>query len=141
MDNIVLRNVQQYGNLLPPGIIRCNETNPCTGFEFDNVNADGWWNSFGYGYISENVYGTVSDSYPEPEFLSGEPTLGEYHAQETASDLVADWTHYVKDQVMELANEILMLILNGKPLADVKLVSAAGQLSQQVRDLDSSVMF
>jgi hypothetical protein len=35
--NITLRNIKSTGGLLPPGIIRCNETNPCTGFVFDNV--------------------------------------------------------------------------------------------------------
>ena len=72
--DITLKNVQQHGTLLPPGIVRCNETLPCTGFEFDNVDADGWWRYLRLGYITENVYGTVSGSRPKPEFMDGEPS-------------------------------------------------------------------
>ena len=68
MHNITLKNVHQYGTLLPPGIIRCNSTNPCTGFVFDNVKAHGWWRIFGLNYIVENVEGVVTDSKPDPGF-------------------------------------------------------------------------
>ena len=67
--DITLRNITQTGNYLPPGIIRCNVTEPCTGFVFDNVQYKGWWNLFGYGYITQNVIGTVTDSKPEPAFI------------------------------------------------------------------------
>ena len=66
--NIVLNNVQQHGNLLTPGIVRCHETNKCTGFIFQNVNARSWWSLFGLNYITENVEGTVVASKPEPDF-------------------------------------------------------------------------
>jgi len=69
--NITLRNVQQYGNLLPPGVVRCNETHRCHGFVFDNVNADGWFNWFGLGYITEEVYGESINSHPRVKFLGG----------------------------------------------------------------------
>lgn len=68
MHNITLRNIQQYGTLLPPGIIRCNSTNPCTGFVFENVRAHGWWRLFGLNYIVESVEGVVTDSKPDPGF-------------------------------------------------------------------------
>ena len=70
VHNITLRNVQQYGTLLPPGIIRCNSTNPCTGFVFDNVRAHGWWRLFGLNYIVENVEGVVTNSKPDPGFVN-----------------------------------------------------------------------
>ena len=69
MADITLRNITQTGNYLPPGIIRCNETEPCTGFVFDNVKSTGWWSWFGLGYITQNVIGTVTDSKPEPDFI------------------------------------------------------------------------
>ena len=69
-NNITLRNVEVYNALLPPGIIRCNETNPCTGFVFDNVNAHGWWKYLRISYIVENVYGTVSNSSPVPAYIT-----------------------------------------------------------------------
>ena len=67
MRNITLRNIHSVGGLLP-GIIRCNETNPCTDFTFDNVKHDGFFSEFKYGFITENVYGIVKDSYPAPAF-------------------------------------------------------------------------
>jgi hypothetical protein len=67
--NITLQNVQQYSTLLPPGVVRCNETNPCTGFVFDNVNADGWWKWFGFNYITENIQGEALFDSPRPAFL------------------------------------------------------------------------
>lgn len=70
VKNITLRNIQSYGSLLPPGIIRCNSTNPCTGFVFENVKAHGWWRIFGLNYIVENVEGTVIHSKPDPGFKS-----------------------------------------------------------------------
>ena len=58
--------------ILPPGIIRCNETNPCTGFTFDNVQASGWWSFLRMNFITENVYGEVRNSHPKPAFVSAE---------------------------------------------------------------------
>jgi len=59
MTNITLTNVAQYNTILIPGIIRCDETNPCTGFDWENVTSTGWWD-FRFsplGYISENIEG------------------------------------------------------------------------------------
>ena len=61
MSNITLNNIRQYGSILPPGIIRCNETNPCTGFVFNNVQATGWWQHLGLGYITEHIDGVVTE--------------------------------------------------------------------------------
>ena len=74
VHNITLRNVQQYGTILPPGIIRCNETNLCTGFVFDNVRAHGWWRIFGRNYIVENVIGVSTNTHPDPGFASPDGT-------------------------------------------------------------------
>ena len=82
MYNITLRNIYSKGGLLPPGIIRCNETNPCTGFVFDNVQMDGWYNDYGLGYITENVQGVVINSYPDPGFsMSGEKPSSSWKTQ------------------------------------------------------------
>lgn len=64
MRNITLRNVHTDHSVLSPGIIRCNETNPCTGFDFDNVSVTGWLES--EGYICENVEGIYSNADPAP---------------------------------------------------------------------------
>ena len=74
MTNITLNNVRQYDSILPPGIIRCNETNSCTGFVWNNVHATGyagWWEFLGIGFITENVFGEVRDSVPDPHFDGG----------------------------------------------------------------------
>lgn len=70
MRNITLKNIDFEGSLLSPGIIRCNETNPCTDFKFENVHMNAWYDSKDIGFISENVYGTVIDSYPDPKFMN-----------------------------------------------------------------------
>ena len=68
--NITLRNIVSHGGLLPPGVIRCNETNPCEGFVWDNVKIYGWWRLLGLGFITEYVEGTVTKSHPIPAFTN-----------------------------------------------------------------------
>lgn len=80
MDNVVLRNITSQGGLLPPGIIRCNETNACTGFEFTDVQVDGWWNQGVFrflriGYISQFAHGTQTRSHPNPHLLADDGTV------------------------------------------------------------------
>ena len=67
--NVTLRNVQ-HTESLTPGVIRCHETNPCTGFEWNMVNGSGWWHFLGFNYITSNVQGEVIDSKPIPAFGS-----------------------------------------------------------------------
>jgi len=62
--------VESTSGILPPGIIRCNETNPCRDFNFENVWVTGWFTALNYGYITENVIGTQSYSFPSPGFVS-----------------------------------------------------------------------
>ncbi len=58
MRNITLLNVDSINGILPPGIITCNETNPCHDINFDNMKVTGWFTLLNYGYITENVIGT-----------------------------------------------------------------------------------
>ena len=90
VDNVTIRNVQQYGTILPPGVIRCNETNPCTGFTFQNVRAHGWWRLFGLNYITENVQGTVTDSKPAPAFLGPEGRVYTDGEEDSMVDFLRD---------------------------------------------------
>jgi hypothetical protein len=51
VSNITLRDIAVYNSLLSPGVIIHNETNPGTGFVFDNVifyNASTWPVENGY---------------------------------------------------------------------------------------------
>jgi hypothetical protein len=80
MKDIVLRNITSHGGILPPGIIRNNETNPGTGFVWDNVHIHGWWRILGLGFITEYTSGTVTNSHPVPRFTNlglVEPTISE----------------------------------------------------------------
>ena len=69
ISNITLRNISSTGGLLPAGIIRCNASNPCTNFTFDNVDVRSqFWDSLGYGYITEYTEGVSTNSFPIPGF-------------------------------------------------------------------------
>ena len=69
MQDITLRNITSTGGLLPAGILRCNSTNPCTGFVFEDVNVkSAFWDLLGYGYITEFVEGTSTNNFPDPNF-------------------------------------------------------------------------
>jgi hypothetical protein len=63
VENITLRNVNIYGGLLSPGILLCNQTNPCNNFVFDHVNV---YNASQFpieqGYLCENVNGYAIES-------------------------------------------------------------------------------
>ena len=66
IKDIHLKDITSKGGLLLPGIMRCNETNPCGDFFFKNVNIKGWLSK--KGYICENIYGYSMDSFPKPCF-------------------------------------------------------------------------
>ena len=65
--DFTLRNITITDGLLPPGIINCDKTMPCRGFNFENVNASGWWSWVRLGYYTRNVEGTVVNSIPVPK--------------------------------------------------------------------------
>jgi len=75
MRDITLRNINIHGNILPAGIVRCNATNPCTGFVFENVQARSLlWDLIELPFITEFVYGTATNVFPKTFFLNkGEP--------------------------------------------------------------------
>jgi len=66
IENITLRNIQIKNSVNPySGVIRCNETNPCKGFVFDNVNVDVIVKK-NKGYICENIEMKSYNSNPKP---------------------------------------------------------------------------
>jgi hypothetical protein len=66
--NITLHNVDIKDGIFPPGVIRCNMTNPCTEFTFNNVKVSNWFLP-GDGFITENVQNSVAlFSKPDPKF-------------------------------------------------------------------------
>ena len=70
MQNIELRNITSTGGLLPVGILRCNETNPCKNFTFKDVNVKSpLWDLLGIGWITEFVEGTATNVFPDPHFM------------------------------------------------------------------------
>ncbi len=69
ITGITLRNIQIDGTLLSPGIIRCNESAPCTDFVWDNVQLTNVGDfPFGYDYFVEHTQGLVINSSPAPGF-------------------------------------------------------------------------
>eukprot|EP00128_Syssomonas_multiformis_P004328 Colp12_sorted_trinity150504_noHs@1101 len=66
--DIILRNVSIHNGLIPPGIIRCDPANPCTDIVFENVIDDRWLVAGRDGFITENVYGSVTKVSPDPHF-------------------------------------------------------------------------
>ena len=65
--DVTLRNVTIHGGLLSPGILICNETNPCTNMIFDNVNVynmSHWPIKDGYLCESFNGYAINSNLVP-----------------------------------------------------------------------------
>jgi hypothetical protein len=82
--NVTLRNITSTGGYLPAGIIRCNQSNPCTGFKFEDVSVKSFiWDTIGQGYISEYVEGETSGTvFPDPKFKP----KGFYSSQENIPD-------------------------------------------------------
>ena len=125
--NITLRNVQQYGNILPPGIIRCNETHKCHGFEFDNVNESGLWRWLGIGYITEDVYGKALNSHPRPSFISDDDEDEEYEDAERQNMIVElirlAWFHFTN-----FANDVDDLVDNQPSMFNFNLPTQMREL-------------
>jgi polygalacturonase len=56
VTNLVVRNVTMTGALLSPGVLRCNDTNPCTGWLFEDVNISSATNfPAGDAFICEGI--------------------------------------------------------------------------------------
>ena len=70
ISNITIRNLNSTGGFLPPGVIRCNETNPCTNLNFENVDIRGWWEEMEWGFITEFAHGNSKNTFPDPQFGS-----------------------------------------------------------------------
>lgn len=110
---------------MPAGIIRCNETNPCTGFVLDNVKVHGWWRLLHKGYITENVEGTVKDSKPIPEF-GGDGDITEV---EEPDDIVDSFTSAAYSWIESvLLGQLTALIYDSSGQAILKAFKAAVEL-------------
>lgn len=73
IQNITLRNIAIRDSVLYPVTIRCNVSNPCRWFEFENVTTDRW--SIGQkstGVVCEYVTGRQTNTKPQiPCFYEG----------------------------------------------------------------------
>ena len=108
MSNVTLKDIRQHGGILPPGIVRCNSTLPCTGFVFDNVQASGWWSMLGLGYITENIFGTVTNSKPTPAFGTDDVVIG----QNFVNSIIAQ----ISEKLGKLAFEHITRVYFGKKI-------------------------
>ena len=59
VTNLVLRNITMTGALLSPGVLRCNDTGPCTGWIFENVHISSATNF----PTSQFICSGIADSY------------------------------------------------------------------------------
>lgn len=85
-----------HNSLLPPGIIRCNETVPCSGFVWNNVQSTsfhGLWEFLGLGFISEHVNGVVTNSNPVPVLDGGIHNF--------------EWHKFVKKEIKRLIKDLV----------------------------------
>ena len=106
--DITLRNITVHGSYLPPGIIRCDKTNPCYNLVFDNVKASGWWHYLGVGYIVENAFGTVTDSKPVPAFVTpeGDGFVGDDDFQQLVALIWQEFVGLFRNDSNELAESL-----------------------------------
>jgi len=65
LTNIVLQNITLLGGLTLPGVILCNETNPCRDFVWEDVYNEGPF-FVGEDYVCQYASGIVSNSKPAP---------------------------------------------------------------------------
>ena len=97
ISNITLKNVTSKGGILPAGIIRCNKTNPCTNFTFDNVDIRSeFWDTLGYGFITEYTEGVSINSFPDPGFKP----VGHY--KDIPLSIMEDYTFDVVSEMTKL---------------------------------------
>ena len=63
IENVTLKDVSITGGVTP-GIVRCNETAPCTGMVFDNVKYTSWASRL-EGWTCQNAYGSEHNVQPK----------------------------------------------------------------------------
>ena len=68
--NITLKNVEIHNSLLLPILIRCNETNPCTGINLQDVKVNYWQiGKKSKGFICEFAEGVQEGGHPRVDCL------------------------------------------------------------------------
>lgn len=69
--NVTLTNITVHRSLLFPIVLRCNETNPCTGINLLNVRVDSWIvGKKNKGYVCEHVKGAQEGGHPRVDCLT-----------------------------------------------------------------------
>lgn len=69
--NISLEDIKITDSLLFPILMRCNETNPCSGVYFKNVVINKWLIGNKHkGFVCENVKGIQEGGYPRIDCLN-----------------------------------------------------------------------
>lgn len=67
ITNVLVQNVTSTGGILSPGVMRCDPSNPCRNYTFDNVRVEGLGFPWGSdSYLCEGIDNLrfVGDSYP-----------------------------------------------------------------------------
>lgn len=92
--NITLKNVESTGGLLPPGVIRCNATNPCKDINLIDVKMNGWWKDMNWTFISEYADGKVENVYPDPGFGKQDERVFQLITVDHAYDLLNEMLQF-----------------------------------------------
>jgi hypothetical protein len=90
VHNITLRDINSTGGFLPPGVIRCNESNSCHDINLENVNIDGWWKSMNWTFITEYAQGSVVNVTPGLTMNKENHRVFELFTVEHAFDFAAE---------------------------------------------------
>jgi hypothetical protein len=69
VSNIVLENINFAEGDTLPGVLLCNETNPCSGFVFNNVKNKGNF-LVQSNYVCQNTIASFIDSDPVPDCIN-----------------------------------------------------------------------
>lgn len=106
MLNIKLENVTFTGGLTLPGVILCNETAPCTGFNFTNVKNTGIF-LVKRSYVTKNVYGVSVGSTPAPGFGTQSEEAFEFQADEPDFEYLPQTVTFTDVDITDYADVIV----------------------------------
>ena len=107
VSDIKLKNVTSTGSLLPAGILRCNKTNPCKGFDFEDVNLHSrFWDFLHVGFISQYIEGYQNNTFPNPKFqpegFFDDPRNLVFYEEQNLAEMTM--MNVLFEQVMDIAN-------------------------------------
>lgn len=91
LTNITLNNISSTGGILTPGVIRCNQTRPCS-VNLRNIHYErSWWTAFNGSFITEYVDGEVDNVNIPVRFGEASERVFELFTLENVLNFVDDF--------------------------------------------------